>query len=53
MVPKSVNKERLRQNFEIFDFKIAKEDMETLMSFECNGRYFKAERLVCITFITL
>ncbi|XP_077297821.1 aldo-keto reductase 1B-like [Arctopsyche grandis] len=43
VVAKSVSKERLRQNFEIFDFKISPEDMKTLMSFENNLRYFKME----------
>lgn len=42
-MPKTVSKERLRQNFDVFDFKITNEDMETLMSFECNGRIFKIE----------
>ena len=38
IIPKSVNYNRLKQNFEIFDFELNKNEMAHLDSFECNGR---------------
>ena len=37
-IPKSSNKERLKENFDIFDFSITEEDMATLDSFNENLR---------------
>jgi len=37
-IPKSSNKERLKENFDIFDFNITEEDMEVLDSFNENLR---------------
>ncbi|XP_029157253.1 aldo-keto reductase family 1 member B1-like [Nylanderia fulva] len=38
VIPKSVNKSRLAQNSEIFDFKLAPDDIAYIDSFDCNGR---------------
>ncbi|CAG9858486.1 unnamed protein product [Phyllotreta striolata] len=38
VIPKSVNKARIQQNFDIFDFSLNKEDMAYIDSFDCNGR---------------
>ncbi|KAF4525310.1 hypothetical protein B566_EDAN014919 [Ephemera danica] len=38
VIPKSVHKERIKSNSEIFDFELTKEDMDYLYSFDCNGR---------------
>jgi len=37
-IPKSVTKSRIQQNFDIFDFTLAPEDIEYLNTFDCNGR---------------
>lgn len=37
-IPKSVNKGRIAENFNIFDFNISDDDMAYIDSFECNGR---------------
>ncbi|KAL1505964.1 hypothetical protein ABEB36_005407 [Hypothenemus hampei] len=37
-IPKSVTKSRIQQNFDIFDFKLAQEDIAYLNTFDCNGR---------------
>ncbi|XP_065556413.1 aldo-keto reductase family 1 member B1-like isoform X1 [Artemia franciscana] len=37
-IPKSVHKERLAQNINIFDFNLSDEDMKLVDSFDCNGR---------------
>ncbi|CAH0559517.1 unnamed protein product [Brassicogethes aeneus] len=37
-IPKSVTKSRIQQNFEIFDFHLAPEDIKYLDTFDCNGR---------------
>lgn len=38
VIPKSVTKSRIAQNFEVFDFKLAPEDIKYINSFDCNGR---------------
>ncbi|XP_012256159.1 aldo-keto reductase family 1 member B1-like [Athalia rosae] len=38
VIPKSVTKSRIAENFEVFDFKLAPEDIEYLNTFDCNGR---------------
>lgn len=37
-IPKSVTKSRIKQNLEIFDFSLSREDIKYLDTFECNGR---------------
>lgn len=39
VIPKSVTKSRIESNFEVFDFKLSKEDMDLIDSFDCNGRF--------------
>ncbi|XP_060524480.1 aldo-keto reductase family 1 member B1-like [Cylas formicarius] len=38
VIPKSVNKARIQQNFDIWDFKLSPEDIAHLDTFDCNGR---------------
>ncbi|XP_045540897.1 aldo-keto reductase family 1 member B1 isoform X2 [Papilio machaon] len=38
VIPKSVTKSRIASNFEVFDFKLSKEDLDLINSFDCNGR---------------
>lgn len=37
-IPKSVNKTRMQENINIFDFELKKEDMDYIDTFDCNGR---------------
>lgn len=37
-IPKSVNKQRIKENFEIWDFELAPEDIAYIDTFDCNGR---------------
>ncbi|KAJ8970468.1 hypothetical protein NQ317_009442 [Molorchus minor] len=43
VIPKSANKERLKQNIDIFDFELSEEDMKFLETLDCNGRICVAE----------
>lgn len=45
VIPKSSNKERLKQNIEIFDFQITSAEMAIVDSFDCNGRVVPADEL--------
>ncbi|XP_046599870.1 aldo-keto reductase family 1 member B1 isoform X2 [Neodiprion lecontei] len=38
VIPKSVNKSRIQENFNIFNFELSKEDIELINSFDCGGR---------------
>ncbi|KAH8301158.1 hypothetical protein KR018_004005 [Drosophila ironensis] len=38
VIPKSVTKERIESNFQVFDFELTPEEIAVIESFECNGR---------------
>lgn len=38
VIPKSVTKDRIESNFQVFDFELTPEEIQTIESFECNGR---------------
>lgn len=38
VIPKSVTKSRIQQNFEVFDFELSADDIKLIDSFDCNGR---------------
>ncbi|CAK1587923.1 unnamed protein product [Parnassius mnemosyne] len=38
VIPKSVTRSRIEQNFQVFDFKLAPEDLQQIAELECNGR---------------
>jgi len=46
VIPKSVNKNRLQQNINIFDFTLTKEDLATLDSFDCGGRLLRLDAAI-------
>ena len=39
VIPKSVNKERIASNFDVFGFRLCPEDISTIDGFDCNGRF--------------
>jgi len=38
VIPKTVSKNRLVENMDIFDFELSQEDMDYITAFDCNGR---------------
>ncbi|KAJ2942199.1 hypothetical protein O0L34_g15740 [Tuta absoluta] len=38
VIPKSVTKSRIAQNFEVLDFQLSPDDLQAIASLECNGR---------------
>ncbi|XP_023029517.2 aldo-keto reductase 1B [Leptinotarsa decemlineata] len=38
VIPKSVNKKRIAENIQIFDFELSADDMAVMDTFDCNGR---------------
>ncbi|XP_061384933.1 aldo-keto reductase family 1 member B1-like [Danaus plexippus] len=38
VIPKSVTKSRIEQNFQVLDFQLSPEDIDLIATFECNGR---------------
>lgn len=38
VIPKSVTKSRIQENFNIFDFTLSSEDVALINTFDCNGR---------------
>lgn len=39
VIPKSVNKSRIESNFDVFDFQLSDEDLDTINGFNINHRY--------------
>ncbi|XP_044259860.1 aldo-keto reductase family 1 member B1-like [Tribolium madens] len=37
-IPKSITKSRIQENFNIWDFELTPQDIQTINSFDCNGR---------------
>ncbi|XP_018326601.1 aldose reductase [Agrilus planipennis] len=42
-VPKSVNKKRIQENIDVFDFQLSSVEMKYIESFDCNGRIYAME----------
>lgn len=47
VIPKSVTKSRIQENFQIFNFKLSPEEVSTLTSMDCNGRLCPLDRYLC------
>ncbi|XP_020804586.1 aldose reductase isoform X2 [Drosophila serrata] len=45
VIPKSVTKERIESNFQVFDFELTPEEVKIIETFECNGRLVAIEAL--------
>lgn len=44
-IPKSTNKERLKLNIDIFDFKLTPDEIAIIDKYDCHGRICGAEEL--------
>ncbi|XP_044742513.1 aldo-keto reductase family 1 member B1-like [Chrysoperla carnea] len=44
-IPKSTNKERLKLNIDIFDFKLTPDEIAIIDKYDCNGRICSAEEM--------
>ncbi|XP_025830396.1 aldose reductase-like [Agrilus planipennis] len=42
-IPKSLNKNRINENIDIFDFQLTSDDIKQIDSMDCNGRMFALE----------
>jgi len=43
-IPKSINAERLKENFNVFDFKLDSQDIDDLLALDLNLHYVVATR---------
>lgn len=43
VIPKSANRQRMIANADVFDFKLSKDDIALLDSFDCNGRFVPSD----------
>jgi len=43
VIPKTVQKKRLIENVDVFDFTLSQEDMDYINSLDCNGRFLPLE----------
>ncbi|KAJ0169731.1 hypothetical protein K1T71_014337 [Dendrolimus kikuchii] len=39
VIPKSVTRSRIQQNFDVFDFQLSMVDLQAIQTLECNGRF--------------
>ncbi|KAL9905094.1 aldo-keto reductase 1B-like [Glossina fuscipes fuscipes] len=39
VIPKSVNKNRIASNFDVFNYELSEADMQAIDDFDCNGRF--------------
>lgn len=44
-IPKSTNKDRIKANLDVFDFKLTESEIQLIDTLDCNGRVCHAEEL--------